>query len=106
MTKPHQITLKIIPPSQRAPKGVEVYTHAGTGLAADHPADALARLCRRLASLGATGPAEVRGEDGRLRVTVRAIESLAVLSLTENDRDGIRWRRHAPLPMAAARTAA
>ena len=97
----HQITVSIKPPSSRAPKGVEVYTHAGTGIAAAHHTDALPRLCRKLVALGAFGPAEVRGEDGRLRLTVRAIEGLAKVILSENDRDGLRWRRHVPLLMAS-----
>lgn len=94
MPVPHQITV-----SSR--NGVDAYVHAGTGITVAHPADALARLCRRLVALGATGLAEVRGADGRLRFTVRAVERLAKLTLAENDGDGLRWRRHAPSPMAA-----
>jgi hypothetical protein len=84
--------------------GIETCTHRDTGLSATHLTDALSILCRKLAALGATGPAEVRGEDGRLRLTVRALERLAKLTLVEHERRGLRWRRY--VPFAKSRPAA
>jgi hypothetical protein len=80
------------------------YTHAESGLTADGT-DGLARLCRKLGALGYSGPAEIKGEDGRLHYTVRGVERVAKLTLTEGDRSGLKWQTYRPNPMAAARMA-
>jgi hypothetical protein len=85
---PHQITLRILNHSREE-------ASCG-GLSAVHRSDALRRLLRLMVAEGMSGPAEVRGGDGKLRMTVRSIEGAARFTLSEEDRDGFRLRRCPP----------
>ncbi|MDI3308136.1 MAG: hypothetical protein QJR07_13675 [Acetobacteraceae bacterium] len=96
----HQITVR------SDARGVYTYTHTGTGITEAHPTDGLSRLCRRLVAFGARGAAEVRGDDGRLRYTVPAIERTAKRTLCEDDRRGLHWRTYRPRPETAPGMAA
>lgn len=75
---------------------VEVFTCGPFSEA--HPTDALRRLLRQLVKAGLSGPAEVRGEDGRLRLVVRSIEGAATLTMTEGDKTGLKLLRWKPAP--------
>lgn len=67
-------------------------------IAAAAPLNALNKLCRRLVGLGMTGPAEVRGVDGRLRFTVASVEEAAQVDRRER-RDGrSRREKYRPFP--------
>jgi len=73
-------------------------------LSITHRSDALRRLCRAMVARGLSGPAEVRGEDGKLRMTIRAIERSARWTLSEGER-GFSLTRYVPHPYAAASAA-
>lgn len=73
-------------------------TMSSSGLSATHSADALRRLCRKMVAAGLIGPAEVRGLDGRLRLTIRSTEGAARYSLQETDNGGFRLLLHRPHP--------
>lgn len=91
---PHQITCVL------HRNGSE--TMSGSGLSVTHSTDALRRLCRKMVSAGLSGPAEVRGQDGKLRLTIRAIEGAARWTLSENDGRGLQLRPYAPRPAPPA----
>lgn len=74
--------------------GHETYTHGG--LSATHRADALRRLLRLMVGADMSGSAEVRGEDGKRRMTVRDIVTSSRLTLSEDDRRGFQLRPHRP----------
>ena len=59
--------------------------------------NALNKLCRKLVELGLSGPAEVRGMDGRLRFTINSVEKLARVDLRERD-GSLVVENHRPFP--------
>lgn len=88
LSAPHQITLRVLNHSRE---------EASCGwLSAAHRCDALRRLLRLMVAEGMTGPAEVRGGDGKLRMTVRSIEGAARFTLSEDDKRGLQLRPHRP----------
>lgn len=80
---PHQITT-------RTRRLFETVTCGN--FSASHHTDALHRLCRAMVAAGLTGPAEVRGDDGRLRLAIRAVERAACSTLAETDARGLHLR--------------
>lgn len=92
----HQITSATLPSgSERVSCGAHVATH---------PTDALRRLFRRMLAAGLLpGPAEVRGEDGRLRLSFPCIATAAGRVLVDCPERGFRLRPWRPRPKAPPR---
>jgi hypothetical protein len=87
-------------PSLSKPSPHQITTHMQCGIefvtcgvfSASHRTDALRRLCRAMVATGLVGPAEVRSQDGSLRLLVHAIESAARFTLSETDARGLHLR--------------
>lgn len=93
---PHQITT--VPLSGGA--GGDVCRFGSLSIA--HRSDALRRLCREMVALGLFGPAEVRSENGKLLLTIPAIERAAKWVRSETDARGLQLTRHQPNPFVEA----
>ncbi|MCK8784257.1 hypothetical protein M0638_07685 [Roseomonas sp. NAR14] len=81
------------------------FAHGDRILSVTHRSDALRRLLREMVALGYSGAAEVRGEDGTLRLVIRSIERATRFILKEDERRGFSLSRHQPHPNAVARAA-
>jgi len=100
---PHPITLSI---GRRTGSRGVVETYSCGDLSESHHTDGLRRLLRRMIAHGLTGPAEVRGENGMLRMVVSDIEAAAKRTLSEGE-TGLRLGKwtEASNPWAADRAA-
>lgn len=92
---PYQITTAIRP-------GGSEHVRCAQGHAVTHPTDAPRRLFRRMLAAGLPpGPAEVRGEDGRLRLSFPCIATAARWVRVECPERGFRLRPYRPHPGTA-----